>query len=1056
MSTKTTWALANAALRNKDYKKAVALFQAALSQSDEMLKPQIRFGLEIALKWERRTSRTGAGQEAISSPSPIFDIDAGEPSLARSKSTLDVDEKKGASTVADLASHKLLLNVSRPRIIFCTHDLKLQGAPKSLFEVITGLERRGSIQAVVVSPYDGPLRSRYEALGIPLAVIEGGNIWNSKTGQRYRRAVKLFQDAFAALRPDAVFANTFTMFHAAFAAKSLGIPAIVNARESESPETFFDAFPKDIKSQAYQTVREVDRVIFVANATRKQWEFANVNDSFVVIHNALPKRPPEMIGDQTERRKMVRSSWGIADSDTVFTCVGTVTPRKGQLDIIKAFLRLTEAEASRSRLLILGMSNNQYSLDLQKIVAGMPPSHKSRVNLLPDTKSPQEASLVHDVYLAADVFILSSRLESYPRVILEAMAYDLPVITTPCFGVVEQVRDGVEALCYSEGDSGDLAKHMKVLINSSERRSELAVAVRRRLTELGTYDHMLSAYEKQIHEVLSKKITIQTTAKLDNSVLVSSAQNMMKLSVCIVSCRSENVERLLKSLEYAGLPNNGEVLVSWNGEGSPAFHFPLATFSIKVIENRPYNFAANNNVLARMASGEFLLFVNDDVVLDPGSVRALIYHSENNSHAMVGPNLRYPTGVLQHAGVFFNDRWEPFHRYKHAVHYLHHAVSKSCKVPAITGACILLSRTDFEILTGFDENFQTAGEDIDLCVRFQETLGKSVHYCAEASGIHLENATRRDVGERLTPPGDLLRIRRSAARLLSRNIPPDDGIRLSIHTEEPGWILHRKATEIKRLMKSATINEDTQDVDIHYYINYGYYFRSASHAKRRGLKVANFTHLDPALSEQFREAARIADHCVSVSEETTKTLLELGVPKDKITTILVGADVIFEPKLTLGLVGRVYEGGRKGEHLVKTLLEDDNLMTGVRIVSTSEDWGVPVWRFEEQADFYRSIDYLLIPSLVEGGPVPFMEALACGTIAIAPQIGVIPQFPHIPYQTGNSDSLKKVILQVKSDFLATKRRTSSHMAGIDWLTWALKHQQLFQRLLTGKTYVQTP
>jgi hypothetical protein len=509
------------------------------------------------------------------------------------------------------------------------------------------------------------------------------------------------------------------------------------------------------------------------------------------------------------------------------------------------------------------------------------------------------------------------------------------------------------------------------------------------------------------------------------------------------------------SLEHAGMPPKSEVLVSWNGDGMPLLTGPSADVRVRVFENRPYNFAANNNSLARVADGEFLLFVNDDVVLDPGAIQSMIEESESHGYAMVGPNLRYPNGKLQHAGVFFNDRWEPFHRYKHALHYCHPAVSRSCPVPAITGACILIRRRDFQDLGGFDEDFRVAGEDIKLSVAFRTVLGKAVRYCAEATGIHIENLTRRETAERLTPPEDLLRIRESAATLLGSDNKPGEGLRLSIHTEQPGWIMHRKAAEIQKLMKNTSINEEIWEADVHYYINYGYYFRSSRHAERPGIKVANFTHYDPeSLADQFRKAAQVMDHCVSVSDETTKILRNFGVPEEKITTIVVGADIRFEPKMTLGVVGRVYKGGRKGEQLVKALIEDDQLMAGLRIVATNEDWGLPVWSFEEPADFYRAVDYLLVPALIEGGPVPFMEALACGTLAIAPPIGVIPQFPHIPYRTGDKESVKKVLTRVKSDWLQGKRRAAVSMAGVDWLTWALKHQELFQRLVIGRSFVQ--
>lgn len=521
----------------------------------------------------------------------------------------------------------------------------------------------------------------------------------------------------------------------------------------------------------------------------------------------------------------------------------------------------------------------------------------------------------------------------------------------------------------------------------------------------------------------------------------------VSLSICTVSRKSENVARLLSSIETAGGPVSTEILVSWNGEGYPEFE-PLEMGSkVTVFVNRPYNFASNNNSLARRARGQFLLFINDDVVLDPDAIYHLLKECTEHGDAMVGANLRYPDGRLQHAGVFFNDRAEPFHRYKGAIHYRHPAVMESRDVPAVTGACILLRRVDFEAVEGFDEGFSIAGEDINLSVAIQTQLKRRVRYCAEATAIHIENATRRETGQRLTPPADLLKIRAAAARLMSRDYP-SDGIRVNVITEKPGWIMHRKAAELKSVMKNITINEDVREADIHYFINYGYYFRANPDIQRKGLLVGNFTHFDPdSLADQFETAAKNMDHCVSVSEQTTEVLLRMGVPAERITTIVVGADVSFTPALTLGIVGRVYKGGRKGEGLVHALLADQELMNGLRIVASNADWGVPVWNFEEPADFYRAIDYLLVPALIEGGPVPFMEALACGTLAIAPPIGVVPQFPHVPYRTGDIDSLKATIANLKQEHQMLKRKVAAPMADHNWLTWALQHKQLFEQLV---------
>jgi hypothetical protein len=293
----------------------------------------------------------------------------------------------------------------------------------------------------------------------------------------------------------------------------------------------------------------------------------------------------------------------------------------------------------------------------------------------------------------------------------------------------------------------------------------------------------------------------------------------------------------------------------------------------------------------------------------------------------------------------------------------------------------------------------------------------------------------------------MARIRTYAAR--SRKGVPVTEVgrpKIRIVTEKPGWIMHRKAEEIQKHLgaRHVVINQDWEGADIHYYINYGY-FQSKP---RRGLTLANFTHYDPDhLAEKFFAVAQAVDHCVAVSQATADVLRQFGVADDRITTIVVGADIHFRPKLTLGIAGRVYPGGRKGEDIVGALLDDPDVGATIRIVAASEGWGAPVWQFEDPADFYRAIDFLLVPSRLEGGPVPFMEALACGTMSVAPPIGVIPQFPYVPYPVGDVVALRSVLLDLARRHLSQRRFASQAMRGLDWTGWASEHEKLFRRLL---------
>ena len=484
--------------------------------------------------------------------------------------------------------------------------------------------------------------------------------------------------------------------------------------------------------------------------------------------------------------------------------------------------------------------------------------------------------------------------------------------------------------------------------------------------------------------------------------------------------------------------------MSWNGNLDTRELYDKFDYidNIRIFRKTPYNFAKNCNFLGEQATGDILLFINDDIVLESDCLKHAMQAIMESSNGMVGINLRYENDKLQHAGIYFDDTGKPFHRYKHEVNYNDLKVSKSQIVPAVTGAFILIRKEEF-IQVYFDESFVVAGEDIVLNLKYKSKFTRNIFYEARAKAIHIENSTRRLTGERLTPESDLNYIKKMYFALQEDKFYSK---KISIKTEKPGWIMHRKAVQIQKRLPNVYINESLPEADLHYYINYGYLHS----LPKSGKIVANFTHYDPNLhSDKFKEVAHKCDHCTAVSNETANILMDMGISQDKITVIPVGADNSFQPKLTLGIIGRVYKGGRKGEHLLKGLLEDLELMKGIQIIATNNTWGVPIRKFEEMQDFYSSIDYLLVTSTIEGGPVPFMEALACGTMAIAPPIGVIPDFPHIEYETGNLESLKNVIRELKQDFFVRKNSIANKISYLDWNNWAIEHEKVFRKVLSN-------
>jgi glycosyltransferase involved in cell wall biosynthesis len=121
-------------------------------------------------------------------------------------------------------------------------------------------------------------------------------------------------------------------------------------------------------------------------------------------------------------------------------------------------------------------------------------SVRDRVVIVPETDKPYQ-------YLnGADIAVCCSRMESYPRVTLEAMAFGLPLITTPVFGISEQVRSEVNALLYNPDDVSELARHLSRLILDQELRAKLSTNGPLMLAALPSFEEMLDSYGRLFRE----------------------------------------------------------------------------------------------------------------------------------------------------------------------------------------------------------------------------------------------------------------------------------------------------------------------------------------------------------------------------------------------------------------------------------------------------------------------------------------------------------------------------------------------------------------------------
>ena len=163
-----------------------------------------------------------------------------------------------------------------------------------------------------------------------------------------------------------------------------------------------------------------------------------------------------------------------------------------------------------------------------------------------------------------------------------------------------------------------------------------------------------------------------------------------------------------------------------------------------VVMGQNSGFAHANNAAVAHATGEHLLFLNSDVFPERhGWLEKMVAaHNEGGGAAATGAKLLYEDGALQHAGMYWErDRasgdWRTLHFHK-GMPGTFAAANEARPVPALTGACLLVGRSEYEAVGGFDPAYVLGDfEDSDLCIRLQES-GRPCRYEPAAELVHLE------------------------------------------------------------------------------------------------------------------------------------------------------------------------------------------------------------------------------------------------------------------------------------------------------------------------------
>ena len=182
-----------------------------------------------------------------------------------------------------------------------------------------------------------------------------------------------------------------------------------------------------------------------------------------------------------------------------------------------------------------------------------------------------------------------------------------------------------------------------------------------------------------------------------------------------------------------------------------------------VIKGLKYHFARLNNLISfTQAHCTNILFLNNDISFpaEKSILYSMFFHMEQRSSpGILGACLWYPDGRLQHGGIDFSrhssTRSLPFHlHYRKEVPWV--LFTSPGVVPSVTGACLMISSSLFEIIGGMNESYAVECQDVDLCLSARR-LGFSCECINFGPIIHVENGTRPKGEENWSDRFQLLR-----------------------------------------------------------------------------------------------------------------------------------------------------------------------------------------------------------------------------------------------------------------------------------------------------------
>lgn len=366
-------------------------------------------------------------------------------------------------------------------MVFVSHESLLYGAPRSLLILLA--KAREAFEVQVFTYGEGDFVDAVRELGLPITVLElvdkpatrffaARLVWRLLSRLRALRNFSTLSRAIARIRPALVYVNTIANPYPVLAAKRAGRRVVVHVREGSNY-----VFPRSGRKRrrVAAIAAGADRFICVSQAVADLIRRRVDRDIPVdVVHNGIDA---EHFCFDPQLRAAARREMGIDNDEVVIGFIGSLSKRKGVDVFLEAAQRLAAADAKVHFLVVGGTP--EASAALARGIDLRAPGR--RFTFLPFTLD------IRRIHCAIDVFSMTSRIEPFARVNLEASSTGRAIVATDTDGNREIFRDGYNALLVPAGSVTALEAAWERLVRDGGLRARLGHnaldVVRSRFTE---------------------------------------------------------------------------------------------------------------------------------------------------------------------------------------------------------------------------------------------------------------------------------------------------------------------------------------------------------------------------------------------------------------------------------------------------------------------------------------------------------------------------------------------------------------------------------------------